>query len=179
MAGIAQHASGYAARLAAVALRKMKTVSDKNAASLPPSPSSADNAVTPTRPPTPSPVTPYKAEPVARDPAATSNAASATPPGLPLQHVQGATANSSQRAREDDSGQNIIQSTETVLPESSTSAAWKSLLADDYSDTNSDVPSPMRPASFVSATPSSRFGREKTPVSQYAFMVDVVVDANS
>src|SRR6266576_361746 len=168
MAGIAQHASGYAARLAAVALRKMKTVSDKNAASLPPSPSSADNAVTPTRPPTPSPVTPYKAEPVARDPAATSNAASATPPGLPLQHVQGATANSSQRAREDDSGQNIIQSTETVLPESSTSAAWKSLLADNYSDTNSDVPSPMRPASFVSATPSSRFGREKTPVSQYA-----------
>jgi len=84
MAGIAQHASGYAARLAAVALRKMKTVSDKNAASLPPSPSSADNAVTPTRPPTPSPVTPYKAEPVARDPATTSNTTSTTPPGLPL-----------------------------------------------------------------------------------------------
>jgi hypothetical protein len=51
-------------------------------------------------------------------------------------------------------------------------------LADDYSDGSSDVPSPMRPASFVSATPSSRFGREQTAVSQYAFMVDVVVDAN-
>ncbi len=95
MASIAQHALGYAARLAAAALRKKKTVSDKSAASLLPSPSSADNAVTPTRPPTPSPVTPYKAEPVAQDPAAASNAASATLPGLPPQHVQGAISNSS------------------------------------------------------------------------------------
>ena len=64
MAGIAQHALGYTARLAAVALRKMKTISNKNTALLLPSPSSANNAITPIRPPTPSPVTLYKAKPV-------------------------------------------------------------------------------------------------------------------
>jgi len=62
----------------------MKTISNKNAVLLLPSPSSANNAITPIRPPTLLPVTLYKAEPVARDPAATSNATSATPPGLPL-----------------------------------------------------------------------------------------------
>jgi hypothetical protein len=170
MAGTARRAPRYAARLGAAALRKKpsqpekKAVSDKNAASLLPSPI-ADNAATPTRPSTSPPVTPYKAEPVARDPAAASNTASTTTPGLPPQHIQGASANGSQHAREDDSGQNIIQSTETVLPESSISATRKSPFADNYSDTSSDVPSPMRPASFVSATPSSRLGREKTPVS--------------
>jgi len=170
MAGTAQRSPRHAARLGAAALRKKpsqpkkKTVSNENAASLLPSPSSADNATTPTKPPTPSPVAPYEAEPVARDPDIASNAASVTPPGLPPQHVQGTTAIGSQHAREDDSRQNIIQSTETVLPEP-TSAARKSPFADDYSDTSSDVPSPMRPASFVSATPSSRFGKEKTPVS--------------
>ena len=184
MAGTARRLPRHAAYLGAAALRKKpsqpkkKTGSNENAASLLPSPSSADNATTPAKPPSPSPVTPYEAEPVARDPTVASNAASVTPPGLPPQHVQGTIANGSQHAREDDSRQNIMQSTETVLPES-TSAARKSPFADDYSDTSSDVPSPMRPASFISATPSSRFGREKTPVSQYAFMVDVMVDANS
>ena len=82
MASITQHVLGYAARLGAVLARK-KTVSNKNAVLLLTSPSSADNAITPIRPPTPLPVTLYKAEPVTRDPAAASNTTSATPPSLP------------------------------------------------------------------------------------------------
>ncbi len=141
----------------------------------------AKNAATPTKPSTPLMTTLNQAEPVAQDPAAASssnpsrpteaqaNQNAASTPALPPQH-----------AREDSSAQNIIQSIETVLPESSTSAARKSLLAKYYSKMSPNVPSPMRPASFVSATPSSRFrDQEKTPVSYYAFMVDVMVDAYS
>lgn len=122
-----------------------------NTASSAKPPSSAKNAATPTKP-TPSPITtPNQLEPVAQDPVAASS--------TPTKAL--ANQNAAQHARNDSS---IIQSTETVIAESSTSAARKSLWANDYSDTSSDAPSPMRPASFISATPSSRFGdREKTP----------------
>ena len=70
MAGIARRLLRYATYLGAAALYKKpsqpkkKTGSNKNAISLLPSPSSANNAITPIKPPSPSPVTPYKADPV-------------------------------------------------------------------------------------------------------------------
>ena len=123
-----------------------KAVSDKNAASPLSSPS---GAATPAKAPTASPITPHQAEPVARDPAAASTTHLSLPP------------HGSQRV-----GGDIIQSIETVIPESSTSAAKKHLLANDYSDASSNVSSPMRPLSFVSATPSLRFpDQEKKTVT--------------
>jgi hypothetical protein len=178
MSGAAQRALRRAARSASATspkkstLPKKKTVSRKK---------TAKNAATPTKPPTPPMTTPNQTEPVAQDPAVASssdpprpieaqaNQNAASTPALPLQHT-----------RKDSSRQNITQSIETVLPESSTSAARKSLLANEYSKMSSNVSPPMRPASFVSATPSPRSrDQEKTPVSYYAFMVDVIVDAYS
>ena len=175
MAGAAQRAIRRAARSANAAspkkstLPKQKTVSRKK---------TTKNAATPTKPPTPPVTMPNQTEPVAQDPAAASSSDPSRPteaqakqnaastPALPPQYIQGTTANGSQHAHEDSSEQNIIQSIETVLPELSTSAARKSPLANDYSEMSPNVPSPMRPASFVSATPTSRFGdQEKTPVS--------------
>ena len=90
-------------------------------------------------------------------------------PTLPLQHT-----------RKDSSRQNITQSIKTVLPESSTSATRKSLLANKYSKISSNVSPPIRPASFISTTLSPRSrDQEKTPISYYAFIVDVIVDAYS
>jgi len=192
MAGAAQRSLRRTARSASATLPKKSTLPKKKTV-LPKkkivSPKkkiisrkkTAKNAATPTKLSTPPMTTPNQAEPVAQDPAAASSSNPSRPteaqanqnaistPALPPQH-----------AREDSSAQNIIQSIETVLPESSTSAARKSLLAKYYSEMSPNVPSPMRPASFVSATPSPRFrDQEKTPVSYYAFMVDVIVDAYS
>ncbi len=86
MAGIAQYTLGYATRLGAALARK-KTVFNKNVVLLLTSPSTANNAVTPIRPPTLLPITVYKAKPVARYPATTSNAASATLPSLPPKYI--------------------------------------------------------------------------------------------
>ena len=67
MVGIARRAPGYTARLGAAALRKKPSqpkktaVSNKNTASLLPSPSITNNAITPS---TLLPITPYKTEPV-------------------------------------------------------------------------------------------------------------------
>ena len=181
MAGAAQRALRRAARSANATspkkstlpkkspLPKKKTVSSKK---------TTKNAATPTKPPTPPVTMPNQTEPVAQDPAAASSSDPSRPieaqakqnaastPAFPPQYVQGTTANGSQHAYEDSSGQNIIQSIETVPPELSISAARKSPLANDYSEMSPNASSPMRPASFVSATPSSRFGdQEKTPVS--------------
>ena len=178
MSGAAQRSLRRAARSASATspkkstLPKKKTVSRKK---------TAKNAATPTKPVTPPMTTLNQAEPVAQDPAA----ASSSDPSRPIepqvhQNVASTPALPPQHARNDSSGQNIIQSIETVPAESSTSAARKSLLANDYSKMSPNVPPPIRPASFVSATPSPRFrDQEKTPVSYYAVMVDVIVDAHS
>jgi hypothetical protein len=90
MAGIARRILRYTTRLGAAALYKKpsqpekKAISNKNAISLLPSPSIANNTITPIRPSTSPPITLYKAEPITRDPTTTSNTTSTTIPGLPL-----------------------------------------------------------------------------------------------